>query len=112
MAFARTILAFLIAASVAMLPATGGAGLKVASELAGASAFDPAHDCCPPDADPCKQRNDCTTMAACALKCFNFTTGCSAALNYSLTLSSVIPSGDWGRFLSHDASPPFRPPRA
>lgn len=111
MSLARTILAFLIAASVAILPATGGEVLKVSFDAAAASAPEAAHDCCPLDADLCKI-DHCTTMAACALKCFNYTAISGSFLDYSFTVSNVIPSRPRVGFPSQKAGPPFRPPRA
>ena len=63
MSFARTILAALIAISVAMVPATGGAAISTKPvEMSMADQAD--MPCCPPD--------DCKGSIACALKCFNF----------------------------------------
>jgi hypothetical protein len=130
MAFARTILAFLIALSVVMLPATGGAAFKLklpdGSEQVGVemsavepmstvepmSAVEPMDDCCPHAANPCGQAMDnCGSMATCALTCLSFAGGFSSPLNYSLTLATTMPLFDSGGFRAQTNSPPFRPPR-
>jgi hypothetical protein len=113
MAFARTIFAFLIAASVTLLPAAGAAAFKLKSQDATEmSATEPMHECCPPAANPCdKAMDDCGTMATCALKCFNCSTGASSPLSFPLTLASVMPLFESGDFHSQTGSPPFRPPR-
>jgi hypothetical protein len=113
MAFARTIFALLIAASVALLPAAGAGAFTLKSQDATEmSATEPTHDCCPPAANPCdKAMDDCGTMATCALKCFSCSTGVSSPLSFPLTLASVMPLFESGDFYSQTGSPPFRPPR-
>jgi hypothetical protein len=114
MAFARTIFALLIAASVAILPAAGAAAFKLKPQDAATemSADEPTHDCCPPSANPCdKAMDDCGTMASCALKCFSSSAGVSSPLSFPLTLGSVMPLFEGGDFHSKTSSPPFRPPR-
>jgi hypothetical protein len=123
MALARTILALLIAASVAVLPAAGAAAFKLKSQdatemSAGKSMQDePMHDesmheCCPPEANPCDKAMDtCASMATCALKCFGYSTGPSSPLSFPLTFASVMPVFESGDFHSQTGSPPFRPPR-
>jgi hypothetical protein len=113
MALARTILAVLIAASVALLPAAGGAAFKLQpSDAAEMSAAEPMHDCCPPDANPCgKAMDNCGSMAACALKCFSFAGGTSSLLQYPLTPAGLMPLFESDGFRPQTGSPPFRPPR-
>ena len=56
----RTILALLIALSVAMLPAAGGASVAVKSGDATEMSAMEDMDCCPPKVNPCdKGMNDC-----------------------------------------------------
>ena len=74
MRFARTIMAFVIALSVAMLPTAGSAIIAAKSTEQGApvtmnassdmsAAMD---DCCPDHTKPCDQNNDhCQSMASC-----------------------------------------------
>ena len=113
MAFARTIFALLIAASVALLPAAGAAAFKLKSQDATEmSATEPTHDCCPPAANPCdKAMDDCGTMATCALKCFSSSTGASSPLSFPLTLRGRDAAVRGSDFHSQTGSPPFRPPR-
>jgi hypothetical protein len=113
MSLTRTILAILIAASVAVLPMVGVFGFKLKSQDAiEISAVGPMHDCCPPAANPCdKTINDCWSMAACATKCFGYSRGVSTPLGHSLTRADVLPLLDGDGFRSLTASPPFRPPR-
>jgi hypothetical protein len=111
MRFTRTILALLIAASVALLPAAAGAGLKVkATEPAEMSVSEPMDDCCPHKANPCdKAVDDCLSMAACV--CFGFATTSFSQLVYPLALASMVPAFASGVFHSQTGHPPFRPPR-
>jgi len=113
MGIARTIVALLVAVSVAVLPAVGGAGLKPRPmQSAEVSVVEPMHDCCPPAMNPCdKASNDGACMAACASACFTFAGGASAPLVHPLRLTDMLPSSETGAFHSQVASPPFRPPR-
>jgi hypothetical protein len=114
MAFVRTILAILMALSVAMLPAAGAAGFKLKSQDATEiSASEPMHDCCPPRTNPCgKVMDDCGSMATCAVKCFNYSSDVSSLLVYPFTLADMTPLFESIGFHSQTGSPPFRPPRA
>ena len=86
MRIGRTILAILIALSVAILPAAGAAVVSSQSaEPAGMFMTDDM-DCCPHKANPCeKAMEDCTAMATCALKCFNFAGTLSSAIVFPST---------------------------
>jgi hypothetical protein len=112
MSNARTILALLIALSVAMLPAAGGAGVSSKSpEPAGMSVTEGMPDCCPPKADPCeKAMDDCAAMATCALKCFGFA-GTSSIIVFPSPFASMMIPLAANSFSSQTGSPPFRPPR-
>jgi hypothetical protein len=74
MSIGRTIVALLIALSVAILPAAASAGMTVKSpQAAGIYLTEDMSDCCPHKVSPCeKAMDDCGAMAACALKCFSF----------------------------------------
>jgi uncharacterized protein involved in copper resistance len=121
MRIGRAILALLIALSVAMLPA--GAGVTQSPEPADMSATDMSAtdmsatdmsdmDCCPHKASPCDKAIDCCTMAACALKCFNFAGTSSSTIVFPSSFANLaIPFGG-GPPPSQTGSPPFRPPRA
>jgi len=108
----RTILALLVALSVALLPAASGAGVSVKSPApAGMSAMEDMPDCCPQKADPCEKAMDnCGTMATCALKCFSFVGTSSIVVFPSTFASMTIPSAA-NPLSSQTGSPPFRPPR-
>jgi hypothetical protein len=125
MRIGRTILAFLLAISVAMLPVAGNAMLRSGptdmSPMAGAddmsatagtgmsASADMDMDCCPHQADQSgKAVGGC--MAGCAL-CFSM-----AMAHPSLVVFSVLPADIGPSFVAHpDRSPPghppFRPPR-
>jgi hypothetical protein len=113
MIFARTILALVIALSVAMLPTAGGAASKSkAQEATEISASEPMHDCCPPDANPCdKAAGDCASMALCALKYLSLSATSSSVLIFPPVLAIIAPPFASNPFHSQTASPPFRPPR-
>jgi hypothetical protein len=112
MRIGRTILTFLLALSLAMLPIAGAFAIPsdepTASEVVVAS----AHDCCDHESMPADHAmKDCQAAAGCTAKCFNF---------YAVVFSGVaIPSpigGTESRFVSKPfysltASPPYRPPR-
>ena len=101
MAFARTILAALIAISVALVPATGGAAISTKPvEMSMADQAD--MPCCPPD--------DCKGSIACALKCFNFV---AAMFPAAVALSHIVdglPPSFADDTLYGYVSPPTHPP--
>jgi hypothetical protein len=107
----RAILALLIALSVALLPAAGGAGVK-SSEPADMSVMEGMPDCCPQNADPCAKAMDhCASMATCALKCFSFAGAASSIIVFPSTFASMTIPLAANPFASQTGSPPFRPPR-
>jgi len=112
MAIVRTILAMLIALSVAILPAASSAAFILkAQDATEMSAADPMHDCCPPKVNPCdKTTDDCASMAACAMKCFGYS-GSTSPLMYLPTHADTVTLFESGNFHSQTGSPPFRPPR-
>jgi hypothetical protein len=116
MNLARTIMALMIALSVALLPAAAGAGVDLKSADKSADMTDMSamgHDCCPPKADPCdKAMGDCSSMAACALKCFSFSAALFSTVVFRSILPSVAPQFESHLFRLQIGSPPFRPPRA
>ena len=112
MALVRTIFALFIAVSVAMLPAAGAAAFKLTSQDATEmSASEPAHDCCPPAANPC-DKDDCGSMTTCASSCCVYAGGIASPLTYPTMLSDTMPLLSSGAWPSQLGSPPFRPPRA
>ncbi len=115
----RTILAFLIALSVALLPAAGGAGMNAKSSepagmsvILGISVMEDMPDCCPHKANPCeKAMDDCAAMATCALKCFSFAVASSSIIVFPSPFASMMIPLAANPFSSQTGSPPFRPPR-
>lgn len=114
MRIGQTIMAIVVALSVAMLPAAGGfaAGSYTMEVSAPEAMPDCEHHHHAPIDKTQKRTNDCASMAGCALKCFNFN---------GVTFSGVAFSSLAGAALdpirvSDDISPrmdglPFRPPR-
>jgi hypothetical protein len=113
MSIGRTILALLIALSVAMLPAVAGAGISVKSaDMNVMSAMEDMPDCCPHKANPCDRAMDgCTSMAACALKCFSFAGTSFSNIVFPSSSAKMPASIATNPFSSQTGSPPFRPPR-
>ena len=113
MSTGRTILALLIALSVAMLPAAAGALVDVAStDMSGMSAMEEMPDCCPPMTNHCdKAMGDCASMATCALKCFSFAATSFSNIVFPLIAAKMPAPIATDPFSSQTGSPPFRPPR-
>ena len=119
MNIARAILAFLIAMSLAALPAAGQGCVAVKAMDASAmdhmatedmSAMEPM-DCCPDKADTSKKAiDDCAAMAGCLL-CTGFLGAAPASVNFPLLLSTPAFSSPSDPLPSQAGSPPFRPPR-
>src|SRR6266851_2007859 len=99
MCIGRTILAAIVAFSVAMLPMAGSAGhsLKPTEmmDMSGSddmSASQDMPDCCPPDAAPCDKANcDPVSMATCASACCSFLMPASTVLVFQLVLAETMP---------------------
>jgi hypothetical protein len=109
MSICRTILALLIAVSVATLPIAGGAASIAQTD--NMSMSEPMVDCDHP-VMPChKAMDDCRSMAACALKCFNFSGTSFSILSFPVALNERMPAFADGPFRPQTSSPPFRPPR-
>jgi hypothetical protein len=114
MRISQTLLAIVVALSVAMLPAAGGfaAGSHTMEVSAPEAMPDCGHHHHAPIDKTQKSTNDCASMAGCALKCFNFT---------GITFAGIAFSSPAGAALdpiraSDDIPPrmdglPFRPPR-
>src|SRR5260370_42287135 len=89
MSIGRTIVALLVALSVALLPAAGGAGASAKPSQAAGMSMEDMADCCPPKANPCeKDMGDCGAMATCVLKCFGFV-GTSAVIIFPSTFAEM-----------------------
>ena len=102
MVAARTIMAALIAISVAMVPVVGGAAASTKPvEMSMADQAD--MPCCAPD--------DCKGSIACALKCFNFVAAMFlAALSLSHFVDGAPPAFVDDTLRGHVRSPPTHPP--
>lgn len=116
---ARAVLAFLIAVSLAALPAAGYAAVAGKSADVspmnhigddGMSAMDDMN-CCPHKTDTSKKAiDDCAAMVGCVL-CAGFLGANHSNLSVPLLVSSRAFSPLRGPLPSQKGSPPFRPPR-
>jgi len=114
MSITRTIFAFLIAISVALLPVAGGAAFKLKSsetEMSDMAASDAMDDCCPPHANPCKGTADCALMPGCTLSFFSISGISAVAIVFPPPLAGIMPPLASESLESLTGSPPFRPPR-
>lgn len=124
MQFGRTLLTFLVAASVAMLPVVGGVAAPAAAKSMDMSASmampvsvdmsvsEAMSDCCPPEAVPCDQgMSTCADMAACAFSVLSFSGSAVSALVFPPVGAQVPQPLAHQTLRSHTGSPPFRPPR-
>jgi hypothetical protein len=117
MRIGRTIVAVLVALSVATLPAAIGfaAGATTAMEISASPAMPDCdhHHHNAPGGKTQKSMDDCASMAGCALKCFNFTGTILAGIAYSSSAGAALkPVHASSIFVLQMGSPPFRPPRA
>src|SRR5436309_608767 len=110
MKLGRTILAILVALSVAMLPiAVVAAPSLKPVEI---SVHQAACDCCDHDAIPCQNNSDgCVWMATCVPISFGFSTASSTVLNALLQPAELVFSPPSNALRSHAGSLLFRPPR-
>jgi hypothetical protein len=125
MRFFRTMIALLIALSVAMLPAAGSAASVVKSEPRAASEAmakdmtmasdmsDVMDECCPDHANtkPCDQPNDQCPMAFCAVQLVNLASVDVFRFDFPITAATLLPLPADQVVSLHAGSPPFRPPR-
>lgn len=123
MRIGRTILAYLVATSLAMLPMAGAfvvpSDEPIVSDVVAGSAHEgcdhqsiaSAHDCCDQSMPADHLMKGCLASAGCTAKCCSFV---------ALVFSGVaVPSPTGGTeshfvsnpFYSQTASPPYRPPR-
>jgi hypothetical protein len=107
----RTILAVLLALSLAMLP-MARTFVAPGKEAMASEVVASAHDCCDDEGMPADHvMKDCQASAGCATKCFN-------VYGDAFSSATIVPSigGTEAPFVSkpfysQTASPPFRPPR-
>ena len=101
MALVRTILALLIAVSVATLPAAGAAAFKIQSQDATEiSASEPGHECCSGG-----ETNEGTSMATCAMPCCVYVNDIASPLIYSVDARGLMPLLPSGAFPPNWAVP-------
>ena len=112
MKIGRSILAFLIAVSVAVLPAAGSIGtvMKPIEPVDMATTMEDM-DCCPHMATLCDKAINGCSMATCALKCFSFAGALSSPIVFPSHVAQLNPVHGTNPFNSQTDSPPFRPPR-
>jgi hypothetical protein len=111
MRLGRTILALLMALSLALLPLAGAAA--AAPNSAEMTAGEVAHDCCHPGS-PCddhgKTGNNNASIGTCA-KCCSYT-GVVSCVDLSAPLKAAAPTMCAStHVVSQIGNPPFRPPR-
>jgi hypothetical protein len=114
MGFARTIIAIVVALSVAMLPvaATMAASAKTAEIAASADASAAMDECCPDDAKQCDQGGSrCESRACCAYQTPSIANVAISRFAYPSVSDSPLPALAEHAVISHAGSPPFRPPR-
>jgi len=109
MKISRTILALLIALSVAMLPASANIAVKSTdmTEMAEMAAMEDM-DCCPHKAKPC---DHCSSMATCQLTHFSFFATSASDIIFPSVAASLSPLSGANAFHPQEGNPPFRPPR-
>ena len=112
MKISRTILALLIALSVAMLPASANIAVKSTdmtemAEMAEMAAMEDM-DCCPHKAKPC---DHCSSMATCQLTHFSFFATSASDIIFPSVAASLSPLSGANAFHPQEGNPPFRPPR-
>jgi hypothetical protein len=120
MSFARTIVAFILAFSVGMLPVTGtavagaklsqqGTFVKVHFHSDGMAEMD---DCCPDQAKPCDQNGaQCQLMVSCALQSISVAGAEISYIDYPTLLENLFPALADKAGPSYAGNPLFRPPR-
>lgn len=115
MRLARTIVAVVIAMSVAMLPTAGPASISAKSSHELTVSADMAmamDDCCPDHSKPCNQGGDqCQSMASCVHHTFSFLELAVSHIAYSLVLGDELIALVDQAVPLHAAGAPFRPPR-
>lgn len=111
----RITIAILISLSVATLPATAGFAVNVlpASKMPTSVTMpDCDHHDKAPSGQTQKTTDNCASMAACALTCFNFTgTALSAFVYLPPSSTALKPVRTSTHVSSRMGNPPFRPPR-
>jgi len=113
MGLARTILAIVIALSVAALPAAAGC-ISVAKSAPQTLQSAMSDDCDHHGSSPAhgsKAMDDCGSMGLCAAKCFNYAGTVLPHVMAVPTGSALQPVANGDIVVLQIGSPPFRPPR-
>ncbi len=114
MRLARTVMAFVIALSVAMPSATGAAAVSAKSAgMADSADMSVAmDDCCPDHAKPCDQGGDqCQSMVSCAYQSFGISNAAVSQFAYPLLPGHPFSTLAEQAVPLHAGNLPFRPPR-
>lgn len=124
MRLVRTMMALVIALSVAMLPAAGSAASvfkstsqavteAMADDMAMASDMSGAMDCCPDNVKtkPCDHPSGQCPMALCAVQFVNLAFVAGFRFEFPLVEGNPLPILVDQVVTLHGSSPPFRPPR-
>ena len=99
MRIGRTILAFLVALSLALLPMAGAFAVPSDEPTASDVVVASAHDCCDHESTSADHvMKECQASAGCVAKCFNF---------YAVVFSGVTIPSPIGGTESHFVSNPF-----
>ena len=106
-------MAFVIALSVAMLPATGATAVSAKSaEMAHSADMSMAmDDCCPDHAKPCEGGDQCQSMASCVYQSFSIANVAFSQFAYPPAPGHPFPALAEQAVPLHAGSLPFRPPR-
>lgn len=117
----RTMLALMIALSVALLPQAGSVAFIVKSAPHAASesmametdASDVMDECCPDHgkSKPCDQPTDRCPMVFCAVQPVNLAATDPFRFDFPMTAATPLPLPADQVVALHAGSPPFRPPR-
>jgi hypothetical protein len=104
----------LVAVAIAAMPAIGGAA--TVTEAIDSSLAAAADECCGHGGMPCDQRrhdkDGCASIAACAVKCFNYVGVSSCAAPFAPAGTVPLEICATPALVSHTDPPPFPPPRA
>jgi hypothetical protein len=124
MRLVRTMMALVIALSVAMLPAAGAAASVIksvpqastsamADDMAMTSDMSGVMDCCPDFAKsrPCDHPSGQCPMAFCAVQLVNLAFAAAFGFDLPLVAGTPLPIPTDQVVALHSSSPPFRPPR-
>ena len=112
MSLARTIVAVVVAISLAILPVVGGIAAPANMAMAAESVAAPVdHDCCDDAGTPAhKAMDECQRGTGCAFNCLSFVAPSCLAVLPPPASAVGLAFAEQIHWL-HAAYPPFRPPR-